>query len=161
MHFFFGDGLLGNQLFQFQFLKTHLKKNQTVFCTNFKELNELINFDNKIKFVIIKNKILVFFIRKFFIWFFVLLSKFRIISSINVERKRIYENKLEKKKIIFKNGLSNITFIYPRFYQSEFFFKKLKDVKINIKLKHINSAEKFLSKIPSKKKINFCSLSSR
>ena len=91
-------------------------------------------------------------IRKFFIWFFVLLSKFRIISSINVERKRIYENKLEKKKIIFKNGLSNITFIYPRFYQSEFFFKKLKDVKINIKIKHIKSAEKFLYKIKSKKK---------
>ena len=155
MYFFFGDGLLGNQLFQFQFLKTHIKKNQTVFCTNFIELNKLIDFDNKIKFVIIKNKILVFFIRKILIWFFVLLSKLKIISSINIERKKIYENKLEKKKIIIKNGLSDITFIYPRFFQSEFFFKKLKDVKINIKLKHINSAKKFLSKIPLNKNLIF------
>ena len=102
MYFFFGDGLLGNQLFQFQFLKTHTKKNRTVFCTNFIELNKLIDFDNKIKFVIIKNKILVFFIRKILIWFFVLLSKLKIISSINIERKKIYENKLEKKKLSLK-----------------------------------------------------------
>ena len=155
MYFFFGDGLLGNQLFQFQFLKTHIKKNRTVFCTNFIELNKLIDFDNKIKFVIIKNKILVFFIRKILIWFFVLLSKLKIISSINVERKKVYGTKLEKKKIIFKNGLSNVTFVYPRFFQSEFFFKNLKEFKINIKPKHIICAKKFLSKIPPKKKLIF------
>jgi len=111
MYFFFGDGLLGNQLFQFQFLKTHIKKNRTVFCTNFIELNKLIDFDNKIKFVIIKNKILVFFFRKILIWFFVLLSKLKIISSINIERKKIYEKKLEKKKINNKNKLKKIKFI--------------------------------------------------
>ena len=40
-----------------------------------------------------------------------------------LKEKKIYGTKLEKKKIIFKNGLSNVTFVYPRFFQSEFFFK--------------------------------------
>ena len=146
MYFFLWRWFTWKSTFSVSIFKSTFKKNHTVFCTNFEELNGLIDFDNKIKFVIIKNKILVFLIRKILIWFFVLLSKFKIISSINVERKKVYGTKLEKKKIIFKNGLSNVTFVYPRFFQSEFFFKNLKEFKINIKPKHIIGAKNFYQK---------------
>lgn len=153
MYFFFGDGELGNQLFQYRFITQVVKKKETICVTNFNELSKLIEFDKDIKFLIIKNKFLIFLLRRLLIWFFIVLSYFRVISSINVERKKLFGNKLEKKKIIKKKGLFNLFFIYPRFFQSEFFFKNKNS--IDIKKIHLTKAKRFLSNIPKEKKIVF------
>ena len=122
MYFFFGDGELGNQIFQYKFIEKIIKKKTILISTNFKDLDKLITLDKKISLINFENKYLVFLLRRVLIWVFILFTKLRLISSINVSRISLYGNKLEKKKIIIKKGLFNSTFIYPRFFQSEFFF---------------------------------------
>ena len=152
MYFFFGDGLIGNQLFQYAFLKTIIKKKSLIISTNLQEVNNFLIIDKKINLIDIKNKYLIFLFRRIFIWFFVIFSSCKIFSSINVERKNLYGTKIEKKKIVYKKGLLDITFIYPRFFQSEFFFKEKRILDyMDIKDMHLNKANLFLSKIPKKK----------
>ena len=100
-----------------------IKKKTILISTNFKDLDKLITLDKKISLINFENKYLVFLLRRVLIWVLILFTKLRLISSINVSRISLYGNKLEKKKIITKKGLFNSTFIYPRFFQSEFFFK--------------------------------------
>tara|TARA_B110000977_G_scaffold183464_1_gene246127 strand:+ start:769 stop:1695 length:927 start_codon:yes stop_codon:yes gene_type:complete len=153
MYFFFGDGELGNQIFQYKFIEKIIKKKTILISTNFKDLDKLITLDKKISLINFENKYLVFLLRRVLIWVFILFTKLRLISSINVSRISLYGNKLEKKKIITKKGLFNSTFIYPRFFQSEFFFNIKK--KINIKPSHLKEAQIFFSGIPPRKKYVF------
>ena len=64
MHIFFGDGYLGNQLFQYSFIKSHLKP-KILLTTNFSALIEFIEKDNKIKIFNLKNRSLIFFFEEF------------------------------------------------------------------------------------------------
>tara|TARA_B110000483_G_scaffold239754_1_gene318919 strand:+ start:432 stop:737 length:306 start_codon:yes stop_codon:yes gene_type:complete len=98
MYFFFGDGELGNQIFQYKFIEKIIKKKTILISTNFKDLDKLITLDKKISLINFENKYLVFLLRRVLIWVFILFTKLRLISSINVSRISLYGNKLEKKK---------------------------------------------------------------
>ena len=147
MHIFFGDGYLGNQLFQYAFIKYKLKLRFLV-TTNFFPLLNLISIDKNINILNIKNKYLVFFFRKFFIYLLIFSSYLRIISFISLRTQRYKGTVIEKKNLIKKRGLLPITFIFPHFFQNSFFFSKSLKNKIRFKKKHVVLSEKFFSKIP-------------
>ena len=64
MYFFFGDGELGNQLFQYKFIQGIIKNNTYLITSNFKDIEKLLIIDKKIKLINFENKFLVFFFKK-------------------------------------------------------------------------------------------------
>jgi hypothetical protein len=147
MHIFFGDGYLGNQLFQYAFIKYKLKP-RFLITTNFFPLLNLISIDKNVNILNIKNKYLVFFLRKFFIYFLILSSYLRMINFVCLRTERYKGTVIEKKTLIKKRGLLPITFIFPHFFQNSFFFPELLKNKIRFKKKHVILSDKFFSKIP-------------
>ena len=110
-----------------------MPSNSTVITSNINQIAKLIDFDENLKFIEIKNKFLKLFCQKFLNKFFILLSKLRIINSIDVELMQYKKFKYEGKKVFKKKGLVPITFIYPRYFQNEFFFKD--EIVRNLKFK--------------------------
>jgi len=145
MIFFFGDGKLGNQIFQFFFLHSFFKK-EKIISLSFIEFSILFkkNYSN----LIIKNnfKYLKYLSVKIFNFLFILLSSLRIISSVKPQVKKIYNTVCELQKLIYVNGFLPITFVYPYFFQSDFFFKKKITNNFKINDDHIQKAKNYLSK---------------
>ena len=104
MHIFFGDGYLGNQLFQYAFIKYKLKP-RFLITTNFFPLLNLISIDKNNNILNIKNKYLVFFLRKFFIYFLILSSYLRMINFVCLRTER-YKGTVIEKKTLIKKGTS-------------------------------------------------------
>lgn len=153
MYIFFGDGELGNQLFQYRFIQGIFKKKNYLITSNFKDIKTFLKIDKKIKLINFENKFFVFFLRKIFIFVLYVLSYLKLINSINVPRNKIFETKIEKNSLEFKRGLINITFIFPRFFQSEYFFQKKKKIVIKNQFKF--KALNFIQKIPKKFELVF------
>jgi len=123
MIIFFGDGRLGNQIFQFSFLHSFFK-NQKIISFSFIEF--FILFKNTPNNLIVKiyNKYLKYLSVKIFNLLFISLSVLRIISSVKPKIKKIYKTECEERKFIKTRGFFPITFVYPYFFQSDFFYKK-------------------------------------
>lgn len=147
---FFGNGELGNQLFQYCFIRSNVPKNSILITTHFVELNKLINLDNNVKIVTIKNKILKFFLNKLINKFLFVLSKIRLLTSINTDLKIIENTPIEGKKIITTKGFFSITYIYPRYFQNKFFFKSIVADNLRIKKIHKIKSKDFMNKISTK-----------
>ena len=82
MIFFLADGRLGNQIFQFAFLKTIAKKNETIFCVNMKKLFETFDI-NANNIVNVNGRYSIFLIRKFIIPYLLIpLSNLRLFGNI-------------------------------------------------------------------------------
>jgi hypothetical protein len=120
---FFGDGKLGNQIFQFFFLRSFFKEEKII---SFSFIEIFILFKKKCNNLIINNnyKFLKYLSVKIFNFLFILLSSLRIISSVKTQVKKINKSDCELKELIYIKGFLPITFIYPCFFQSDFFFKK-------------------------------------
>lgn len=145
MIIFFGEGRLGNQIFQYAFIKNFLKKKETVLAYNFEEFQKM--FVSKDNIINIKSKYLKFIIKKLGLPLFIFLSKIKIISSykqckIKYKRYNIYDS-----KFICSKGILPITFIQPGFFQSEKFFKYKNIESFKIKPQYLKEAEFFLNKI--------------
>lgn len=149
IYFFIGDGQLCNQLFQFCFLKTFLKnKKYFLISSNFTELSNLINLKKDANHLIIKNKILKFFFRRFIYYVLKFLAEVKIIHSLDVE-KEIYKGSIiEKNIIIERKGFFNICFVYPRYFQNESFFESKIFENLEFFPHHKENANNFLNKIP-------------
>lgn len=146
MHIFFGDGYLGNQLFQYSFIKSYLKP-KILLTTNFSALIEFIEKDNKIKIFNLKNRSLIFFFRRIFIYILKLFSFVRLINSVQLKTQRYMGTIIESENIIIKKGIFPITFIFPHFFQNcKFHLKKNKN-KIRIKKKYLKNATRYLSSV--------------
>ena len=145
MVFFFGDGRLGNQIFQYAFLRSFFK-NKKIISFSFIELFFLFkNLPNN--FVIkIKNKYLKYLSNKILNLLFIFLSSLRVISSIKPLVKKIYSSDCELKKLIQIKGFLPITFVYPYFFQSDFFYKTKTINKFKIKDEYILKAKNYISK---------------
>ena len=147
--FYFGDGELGNQIFQYCFIRSHTPKNSIVITCSFQELSNFIDFNDDIKIFIIKNKIVRYFCIKLANRFLKIFAKLRLISSTDVDYK-IYKNTtIEGKKIIKLKGFFPLTYIYPRYFQNEFFFKSKVVNALRVKNLHKIKCQEFIKKIPS------------
>ena len=148
MYIFFGDGYLGNQLFQYSFIKYHLKP-KILLTTNFSALIDFIQDDKKIKIISVENKIIVFFLRRIFIFILKFLSLLRLINSILLETDRYKGTVIEGQKIIKRTGILPITFVFPHFFQNKKFHNNKSKNFIKIKKKYINLAQNFLKSLPT------------
>lgn len=148
IYLFFGYGELCNQIFQYVFFKSYLNTNPVIINCNICEIEKLIEFDENIKFIKIKNKLLKFICRRFLNKIFTILSKIRVINSIDTELLNYRGYSYEGKKIKKVKGLLPITFIYPRYFQNEFFFKDETVKNLKFKKDHILNAKKFMKNLP-------------
>jgi hypothetical protein len=147
MIFFFGDGKLGNQLFQLAFLLHFNKDKKVIYSTNFKEVYSLFNIVNIDFLVNIENKFFKKISLELLNPIFKLLSFLRIVSCIKLDSNIILGTNVETKKIISTKGILPIIFIYPNFFQSEFFFNKKFINNFKIKRTHTLKAKNFLKKL--------------
>jgi hypothetical protein len=143
---FFGEGRLGNQLFQYAFLKNFAKKGELIFTNNFSELLELFDIQDNI--INIRNKHLVFITKKILVVFLKKLARLRVISYCQANKEKINNLTREKDSYKFLRGLFPIIFIFPGYFQSENFFDKKNLANLKIKSKYKNRAKAILSKAP-------------
>ncbi len=143
MILFFADGKLGNQLFQYAFLKTIAKENEKIISTNMKQFTELFEIENKKFKQITLNKYFNFLLRKF-IKPYILSSmvKLKLISYIKQDRSKTSALPAYKKQ----KGLFPLTLVESNFFQSEDFFDGNK-LDIFLRSEYIDEAKKLLNKI--------------
>lgn len=148
MIFFFGHGRLGNQMFQYSFIKSAEDKEQRIISYNFEDLVEL--FDAIPKVTNIKNRALRKLITIFAIPLLEFLAKKSFITSYKVDTYN--ENGFEVPDITYTKikGLVPVVYVYPCFAQSEAFFRKNIVNKLVMKKRYEESAGNFLASIPAK-----------
>lgn len=152
MILFIASGRLGNQLFQYAFLKSIKKSDERIIVFGFDELievfpiDDVINLKNYNRIIRAFNRKILAPLLSFFLSFLVTL---KIISCIYVKKEEIGKHKREKLEYIKENGLLNfITFVKTGHFQSEFFFKESIIDKFNIRETFENSADFFFNDIP-------------
>lgn len=146
MVIFFGQGRLGNQIFQYAFVKNFLKKNEKLVVINFKEFLNL--FDTEDNIVNINNKYFQYMLRFIGIPLLKLLSYIRLVSFCRAEKENVNGVLAENGGYEYKKGLLSVTYIFPGYFQSEKYFKKDIMQSVRIKEEYLNRADEFLSKVP-------------
>ena len=123
MKIFLADGRIGNQIFQYLFLKTIQDNNEKIIVSGFEELREVFQLNDFIN--INKNnrwiRALLFRICKPILNF---LSNKIIISSIVIKHEKIFNN-YNRESTTFdsiQGIVKRITFVKLGFFQSEIFF---------------------------------------
>lgn len=143
MILFFADGRLGNQLFQYAFLKTIAKENEKIISTNMKQFSEIFDIENKNFKQITPNKYFNFLLRKIVKpYILAALVKLKIISYIKQDRNEISALPTYKRQ----SGLLPITLVESNFFQSESFFDANK-LDFTLKKEYLAEAKNFLSRI--------------
>ena len=140
------DGRLGNQIFQYSFLKTISKKNETILCFNMKMFYETFNFDDHCMWHSSNNYFKFLFITVISPFILIPLSKARIINY--VEQKKDVNLWLLPYWSETRGLLPFIRYVNADFFQSETFFDKMAISNLQIKEKYIEEARQFISKIP-------------
>lgn len=149
MIIFLADGRLGNQIFQYVFLKTIQKNNEKIVVSGFEDLkevfevNDFININKKNRWI----RVFLFRICKPILHF---LSDKKLISSIAINHEKILE-KYRRETITYtqETGFLNfITFVKLGFFQSDKFFDEKIANKLNIKNLYLNKADEVLKLVP-------------
>jgi len=146
MIIFLAAGQLGNQIFQFSFLKKIAKRDEIIVCFNMDPFFKTFNID-KNGIWHSSNRYIVVFIRNIIIPLVVRpLYKSRVISLVE-QKKSI--NSMPLPEWIEKKGLfSFIRYVDTNFFQSETFLNPASASKLRIKEEFCAEARQFLSRIP-------------
>jgi len=149
MKLFLADGRLGNQIFQYVFLKTIQKDSEKIIVSGFEdlkevfEINDIVNLNKKNIWI----RVFLFRIAK---PIFTFLSARKIVSLILINREMVLEKYTRESDSYtqIKGFFNFFTFVKLGFFQSEKFFNKniVKDLKI--KETYINQASYFLEIVP-------------
>lgn len=147
MILFFGDGRLGNQIFQYAFIRTAVKKKYTIISYNFEDILEL--FEDLPKVINIQNKLYKFLIRSYVLPLLDFFARIKLITSYKVDSN--LENGYVTEAVTYTktNGFLPILYFYPCFAQSEVFFNKDLVKYFILKENYLARAEKFLALIPN------------
>jgi hypothetical protein len=117
--FFWGDGRLGNQLFQYAFLNSISNKGEYIICIGMDQLETsfVINNSNfkNIKF----NRYLHFLCKQCLPFFLGFLSKLRLVNSI----EQVQVNGTPRPEVKTSKGILPFFYVKAGFFQSESFFK--------------------------------------
>jgi len=146
---FLADGRLGNQIFQYVFLKTIQNNNEKIIVSGFEELQEvfetkdIVNFNKKNKWL----RRFLFRIGKPILTF---LSDKRVISSIAGKNEKIL-NGCSRELATYNSTLGTvkkIIFVRHGFFQSEEFFNENIANQLVFKEKYVRDADQLLKSIP-------------
>ena len=148
MVLFFSQDGLGNQIFQYAFLKTMSRENEIIITIGFDRLKEVLNVKGILN-VPIPNK---FAIRNYLYRFFKGLCRTKIIGY--VYQKEVINNGYKIESISFgsqKGLLNNIKMVDRGFFQSEKFFNDSIKPKLKIRSKYYLEAIRILAFVPENK----------
>ena len=150
MKIFLADGRLGNQIFQYVFLKTVQDNNENIIVSGFEdlrevfEINDIINLNKKNRLV----RILLFKICKPILN---LLTNKKVISSIVIKQETVL-NCYKRESTTFdsiQGILKRITFIKLGFFQSEKFFDEKYARSLKFKEIYLTKSSELLNCIPN------------
>ena len=148
MKIFLADGRLGNQIFQYVFLKTIQSNNEKIIVAGFENLKEVFDVEDFIN-LNKKNRWVRSFLFRLTKPILTFLSDKKIISSVAIGHE-IGLEKYRRESTVFTNTkgfLKNITFVKLGFFQSEKFFEKNIAKSLKIKSNHVKNANDFLETI--------------
>ena len=148
MKLFLADGRLGNQIFQYVFLKTIQRDNEQIITSGFEDLKEVFEIDDIVN-LNKKNKWLRRVVFRICRPIFNFISDKGVISSISVDHEDVLK-KYKRESITFtknKGLFSFITFVKPGFFQSEKFFDSGIANNLKIKDKYVEEANNELEVI--------------
>ncbi|NOR69041.1 MAG: hypothetical protein GQ532_05000 [Methylomarinum sp.] len=149
MIIFLADGRLGNQLFQYAFLKAIQRRKEKIMVSGFEELNEVFEVNDIIR-INKKNRWIRVIVFRMIRPVLIFLSDYKIISAIKIVHEKILDNfRRETKKTIKTNGLFDVVlFVKLGFFQSNVFFEE-NDIKhLEIKKKYKDCARQNIKSIP-------------
>lgn len=153
MIIFFSKGRLGNQLFQYAFIRSIRKRAEPVLVSGFEELEEVFEVE-AITNVSEKNRFIRGLIFRIISPFLNLLSSARLISSISVDYDdpQGFENVLPRREAASfterKGVVRFIRYIKAGFFQSKEFFNKEFINDLKIKSEYLKEADNFLNNLP-------------
>lgn len=150
MILFFADGRLGNQIFQYAFLKSIAQKNEKIIVLGFEDLKEVFEI-NDVLFLNKKNRWLRVFLIRICKPVLNFLVSCNAITSITVNYE-IFFDKYSRETTTFSKhqGFFNFfTFVKLGFFQSEKFFDKNIAEQLKIKHEYLDEANRFLQLVPS------------
>jgi len=150
MLIFLGEGRIGNQIFQYVFLKTIQDNNEKIIVSGFEELkevfeiNDFINFNKYNRWI----RFILFRICRPILYFF---SDIRVISSITIKRETILKNYSRESTTFdsIQGIVKRITFVKLGFFQSEKFFDKSFTNNLKFKEVYLIRAAKLLNTVPN------------
>ena len=149
MKLFLADGRLGNQIFQYAFLKTIQINNEKIIVSGFEDLKEVFKIDDIVN-LNKKNRWIRYFLFKACKPLLYFLADKAIISSVSINHEKVLK-KYRRESATFsksKGYVDFITFIKLGFFQSERFFDKEIVKNLKIKDKYLKEADNFLNSIP-------------
>ncbi len=148
MIFFISDGRMGNQLFQYAFLKTVAKNKEVVCCVNMNQFCKYFDIENSTFYQISAGKITFLFIKNFISKILSFLVKLKVIGSIN----QLKFSGVPQPKSIKKKGVLPFYFVDTGFFQSELFFLK-SEVDFKIKKQYQLRATEIVESLPKNEKV--------
>lgn len=148
MIIFLADGRLGNQIFQYVFLKTVQKNSEKIIVSGFEDLKEVFEIDDIIN-LNKENRWIRNFLFRICNPILNFLADKSIISSISIVHEKVLDKyRRETTKYTKQNGLLNfIYFVKPGFFQSEKFFDKSFTKQLKIKDIYLKEANKYFQGI--------------
>lgn len=150
MIFFVAHGRLGNQVFQYAYLKTIQKNNEAIYTSGFDELLDVFEIKD-LKNVGINRPGFIQGLAMFVYRLLFNLTKIKAITKIKVNYDSIGIHVRESDKASISKGLFPfVRFVCPGFFQSEKFFDETIAKNLKLKDKHLKTADAFLDNIPER-----------
>jgi hypothetical protein len=146
MIFFFGDGRLGNQLFQYSFIRTVESSNQWIVTFSFNDIADL--FESLPKVCNIGNRLLKLAIRRVGMRLLDFLARARLISSYKVNTRVDKGYVVPDTTYSRTSGMLPVAYVYPCFVQSEGFFSAVVVEALKIKERYCQVARSYINAIP-------------
>ena len=151
MILFYSEGRLGNQIFQYAFLKNIAIHNELIVVIDFDDLSNVFELSDK-RFLLIRrfkgSKRLYSTIIKPFLSF---LASLRLITIIRQDFRYSNGYKCSDDSYTQRKGLLPVKFVENGFFQSERFFSETGTGDLSIKENFINKALSILNKVPAEK----------
>ncbi len=156
MKIFLAEGRLGNQIFQYAFLKNVQKDNEKIIVAGFDELLNVFDIDdNTLAHISKTDKTIRGIVYRLVKPALYKLANLKIIGSIEVKYEKFFDiYKRESTEYSEVKGLfSNVVFVKLGFFQSEKFFDRSIVEKLKIKRLYLKEATDYLKPIESYYKV--------
>ena len=148
MIFFFGDGRLGNQIFQYSFIRSIEDRDHKIVTWNFEDIVNI--FGSSLEVINVNNRLLKFVIKKIGMPLLDIFAQVKLITSYKVDTYNVDGYVINDVAYTKSKGLFSIIYIYACFAQSEEFFNKDKINNLAIKNSYVEVAIRYLELIPDK-----------